>query len=160
MSSNSALVGEAWNAQFPWKWQRNTSISRSIFSLPPSPFIFRPLVPPLPHLPYLCAIECPPGLSPFRPSSPAAIISFVRSTSFHLLDYRRALFRPRKKQCSVTIFRWKQNSVSMCFLSTIVHAQLGKSAILRRYLCIGRSKEKFDLVAKCLFSVNLYIECN
>lgn len=110
-----------------------------------------------PHLPYLRAIECPPGLSPFRPSSPAAIISFVRSTSFHLLDYRRALFRPRKKQCSVTIFRWKQNSVSMCFLSTIVHAQLGKSAILRRYLCIGRSKEKFDLVAKCEFAWRQFI---
>lgn len=66
-------------------------------------------------------------------------VSFVRSTSFHLLDYH-VLFCPRKKHSPVTIFRWKTERSTFVFLSrkqscskwcTQILTQSIKSTILR-----------------------------
>lgn len=175
MSSNSTLVGEGLPALEMLNFHGNgseTPASRSIFPLLLSPFIFRPLVPPLPLPPTRDRMSTRfiPLLSP--PLLPRPHHFFRSLDEFSFARLSRVLFRPRKKQCSVTIFRWKQNSVSMCFLSrgTIdtyeyIHAQLGKSAILRRYRCFGISVDRkrnsisSRIMSLCLVSrANFYVE--
>lgn len=105
------------------------------------------------HPPPSCprAIECPPGLSRFRPSSllPAAIISSVRPTSFHLLDYRRVLFCPRKKAVFGDHF---QLETEQCVNVFFIEKEGGQSSTRTRsksvvscYLCFDRSREKFSV---------------
>lgn len=123
----------------------------------PSRGIFSPLL--LFFHTILSPIECTPGLSRFRhPPPPPPIISFARSTSFHLLDYRACCFVRGKKQCPGTIFGWKQNSFQRVFIERLLLNRL----FCNRNRCfdrsIDRSKEKFDFEIYWVWLASICIE--
>lgn len=161
MSSNSALVGEAWNAQFPWKWQRNTSISRSIFPLPPSPFIFRPLVPPLPTSPTYARSNVRPVYPPFAPPPPPpSFLSFARRVFICSITGVRCFVREKSS------VRWPFSGGNRTVCQCVFYRQSSTRSSVNRLFCdvtcvsVDRKRNLISSRNASLLGVNLYIECN
>lgn len=140
MSSNSTLVGEGLPALEMLNFHGNgseTPASRSIFPLLLSPFIFRPLVPPLPLPPTRDRMSTRfiPLLPPL--SSLAPIISFARSTSFHLLDYRVCCF-VREKSSVRWPFSGGNRTVCQCVFypgGQSTHTNTYTRSLVNRLFC-------------------------
>lgn len=115
-------------------------------SLPP--FIFRQFTSAIPLPPAHARSNVHPVYPAFAPppsSPPPSFLPFARRV-FICSITGACCFVPEKKQCSVTIFSWKQNSVSMCFLSKREEDNRPRARAVNRlfrYLCFDRSREKF-----------------
>lgn len=157
MSSNSTLVGEAWNAQFPWKWQRNTSISRSIFPLPLS-FYFSATSA---TSPTYARSNVRPVYPPFAPPPPPpSFLSFAPRVFICSITGVRCFVREKSS------VRWPFSGGNRTVCQCVFYRQSSTRSSVNRLFCdvtcvsVDRKRNLISSRNTNLLSVNLYIECN